>query len=71
VTEADDLPSIGKVYDAISEVRTDVAVIKSKIGDLPDHEQRIRSLERRSWSLAGFATIAGAALSQFVTRIFQ
>lgn len=52
-------------------MRTDVAVIKEKVNDLPDHEARIRILERRSWSLAGLATIAGAVLAQIADRFLN
>jgi hypothetical protein len=64
-------PSLSRVYDAINEVRTDVAVIKATLPDIADHETRLRQLERRAWTLAGAATVAGATLAQVVERIFR
>lgn len=63
-------PSLGKVYDAISDVRTDLAVIKATLSDIADHETRIRAIEKRQWSFAGIAAVAGAALSGIVDRLF-
>lgn len=64
-------PSLGKVYDAIAAVQTDVAVIKATLPDIADHEARLRQIEKRQWSFAGLATIGGAALSLIVERILQ
>lgn len=63
-------PSLSTIQQAISDVRTDVAVIKATLPDIADHEQRLRSLERLAWSLAGISTLAGALLAQFIDRIF-
>ena len=69
MTEHLDRPSIGKVYDAINDVRIDVAVIKESLPDIADHESRLRSLEKRVWSFAGLATLAGATLSAVIDRL--
>ncbi|MEF3405781.1 hypothetical protein [Agromyces sp. CCNWLW203] len=61
-------PSLGKVYDAINEVKLDVAVIKAALPDIADHEARIRAIEKRQYTLAGLASIAGAALGAIVQR---
>ena len=37
------------IRDDIHEVKTDIAVIKENVKDLPDHESRIRSLEKWLW----------------------
>lgn len=31
-----------------------------------DHEQRLRDLEKRVWSAAGIATVAGVVISQII-----
>lgn len=41
---------LGQVLYALGELRSDVAVIKTKLEDVPDHEQRIRDLERHQVS---------------------
>jgi hypothetical protein len=53
------------------QLLVDVAVIKSSLEPIKDHEARIRSLERRSWSLAGVSTLGGAGLAQLVNFIVQ
>ncbi|WP_350348008.1 hypothetical protein ABIQ69_15420 [Agromyces sp. G08B096] len=71
----DERPSIGKVYDAINAVKTDVAVIVAQLTMInagrDDHERRIRALERRSWSFAGVAAIAGAVLARVADQIIK
>jgi hypothetical protein len=52
----EDRPSLSRVYDAT-------------LPDIADHETRLRALERRAWTLAGVATIAGASLAQIVERV--
>lgn len=48
------------------QLRVDVAVIVASMTALNDHETRIRSLERKAYTLAGFASIAGAGLGQLL-----
>jgi hypothetical protein len=62
-------PSIGKVLDVVHTIRTDVEVLKSDVRDLIDHEHRLRALEKRTWTLAGIATLGGAALGQIVEKL--
>ena len=64
-------PSIGKVYDAINDLKVDVAVIMASLPDIKDHESRIRAIEKRQWSFAGLATLSGAALAQIVERLIN
>lgn len=40
-----------KISGDVSGLVTDVAVIKNEMQKVPDHETRIRSLERWRWSL--------------------
>ena len=70
MTETPDRPSLGKVYDAINTVATDVAVIKDRLVDLADHERRIRSLEQRMWAAIGIFGLIAAA-SPYLTRLIQ
>lgn len=49
-----------------TQLLVDVAVIKSALWPIKDHETRIRSLERRAYTLAGVASIAGAGLGQLL-----
>lgn len=54
-------PSLGRIYDAIADVKVDVAVIKDRLPDIADHETRIRALERRVWAIfGGLATLVAA-----------
>ena len=62
-------PSIGKVLDAVYAIKTDVEVLKSDVRDLIDHEHRLRALEKRTWTLAGIATLGGAALGQIIEKL--
>lgn len=43
--------------DKINAIHQDVAYIKAKIEDLPDHESRIRSLERFRYTFPSVAII--------------
>jgi hypothetical protein len=48
-------------YEALlRETREDVAYIKAKIEVVPDHESRIRALEKKVWGFAGVATVLSA-----------
>lgn len=71
MTDSDSRVNLSKVYDALNEMRIDVAIIKTRSEKFDDHEDRLRVLERRSWSFAGVATIAGAALSQIVSFLIK
>jgi len=41
------------LVEDITRVREDVAYIKAKIDALPDHEKRLRSLERWRYGIPG------------------
>lgn len=76
MTEANEQrATIGKVYDRLGEMATALAVIEAKLTERNqvtlDHEGRIRSLEKRSWSFAGLAGLIGAALSQLVSAFIN
>ncbi|MCU1440001.1 MAG: hypothetical protein JWP85_998 [Rhodoglobus sp.] len=66
----DDRASLGKVYDAIQAVQLDIAVIKTALPDITDHEARIRSLERRQWMIAG-ALVLLTTGSTYLQLIFR
>lgn len=51
------------------QLLVDVAVIKSTLAPIKDHETRIRSLERRGYLLAGGAAVLGAGGSQLLDLI--
>ena len=71
MTEQENRVNLSKIYDALNEMKVDVAIIKTRSEKFDDHEDRLRVLERRSWSFAGFATIAGATLSQIVSLLLK
>ena len=52
------------------DLRVWLARIETKLDrvvqDKADHETRIRTLEQRSWSLAGIASIIGGSLTALV-----
>ena len=50
-------PSNLELYNTLSDIRTNVAVIKEKVESLPDHEKRIRGLERFRWIIVGGAAV--------------
>lgn len=63
-------PTIGKVYDAIAEVKTDVAVIRHQLVDIADHEKRLRNLEQRFWlAIGGFGLLA--AIAPYIVRFIE
>ena len=45
----------------MGEMSAQLAVISEQLKDLPDHETRLRSLERFRYTLAGLAIVGGAA----------
>lgn len=47
-----------KLAEDVATVREDVAYIKAHIESLPDHETRIRSLERWKYGIPGSALAA-------------
>lgn len=67
---------IREVYEAVMHIGQTLSEMNARLGahiaqsderargveqDLADHEGRIRSLERKSWALAGAAAAVGAA----------
>lgn len=55
------MADLDKLQEDVARVREDVAAIKERIDALPDHEQRLRSLERWKWGLplAGLLSLFG------------
>lgn len=58
--------TLREVYDAVIELKYELAHTPKQVDD---HEKRIRSLERLTWSLSGLATLLGAALSQLINAL--
>ena len=46
------------ITDEIAAIREDVAYIKAKIETLPDHETRLRSLERFRYAIPGVSALS-------------
>lgn len=53
---------IARLADLMGQVRTDIAVIKHDVAQIPDLERRVRSNERKLWTMAG---IGAAILAAF------
>jgi hypothetical protein len=53
------------ISEDMAQVREDVAYIKAKIEQLPDHEVRIRALERWRWGIPG--GLIAAVLAFFIS----
>lgn len=56
----------------MGDVKTAVAVILERTGDIKDHEQRIRSLEAtrsRLWAIWGGAVVLGAAIGWYLAYL--
>lgn len=51
--------SVLDVFARVVEMQVQLGAINEKLQDLPDHETRIRLLERFRYTLAGFAVFAG------------
>lgn len=53
----------------MGEVKTSVAVILERTGDIKDHESRLRSLEStrsRLWAIWGAAVVLGAVIGWYL-----
>lgn len=62
--------SLENVYSLTLETRDTGRILLERVGALvdnhKDHENRLRSLERKVWWAAGLAAGAGAGISQFL-----
>lgn len=54
-----DSAMIGQVLIKQGEMATQLAVITEKLNAVPDHETRIRSLERFKWTISGMSFLGG------------
>ena len=62
-----------EIWESLEEIKKSVGGIQTELKGVPDqlkdHEARLRSIEKRLWVAAGFATAAGGtigALSRFL-----
>jgi len=55
-----------EIYDAVLELKT---IVSSHPDKLDDHETRIRKLEFKVWSAAGFSGIIAVVISQIIGAI--
>lgn len=53
--------SVLDVFTRVVEMQVELAKMNEKLNDLPDHETRIRVLERFRYTLAGIAIVVGGA----------
>jgi hypothetical protein len=58
------------LHEEVSAIREDVAYIRAKIEVIPDHEGRLRSLERFRYAFPSTAIIAAAvAVASLVVAV--
>jgi len=55
---------LNQILLKLGEMGTQLAVMGEQLKELPDHEQRIRSLERFRWTFAGISVV-GSLVSGF------
>lgn len=48
------------LYKMLIDIQAQMAVMNEKLADIPDHELRIRALERARFTLVGVALTLGA-----------
>lgn len=58
--------TVREVYDAVMSLRNELQHTPRMVDD---HEQRLRDLEKRVWSAAGIATVAGVVISQIIAML--
>lgn len=61
--------TLKEVYDLLLEVSKKVNSMEPQKGQLDDHEQRIRSLEKWIWRASGMAALGGAGLGQVIAQM--
>lgn len=66
--------TLDTIYFMVSEVRDEVRELRSDLKDVvdqsDDHEERIRSLERKVWAFSGIAAILSGVVSTAVSNSF-
>jgi hypothetical protein len=56
------------IRDELAAIREDVAYIRAKVEILPDHEDRLRKVEKRQWGMpAGVLVALMAALGVHIS----
>jgi hypothetical protein len=61
--------SLLDIYTKQIEMKVQLAVINEKLADLPDHEARLRTLERFRFTLLGAAVAVSAVVSTVGTWV--
>lgn len=57
-----DTTMLAQIFAKLGEMGLQLGIITEQLKAIPDHEQRIRALERFRWTVAGL-TLAGGAVS--------
>lgn len=60
-----------QIFLALGEIKTSLAVMDQKLQALPDHEMRIRALERFRFTLLGGGALGGALAGWFASWVTQ
>lgn len=65
--------SLREVYDLLVAVRDDVTALKASgtAKAVADHEDRIRSLERKVWIAAGAAAVIGGLFGNIAPALIK
>ena len=66
ITTAQIFAELRALHDELRDTRAEV---RQALADSGDHEQRIRSLERRFWMALGVAVTVGALVGAFVALL--
>lgn len=45
--------TINQIYDKVTRMSEQLTTVEGKVESIWDHEQRIRTLEKRQWKVAG------------------
>lgn len=57
--------TLGRIYETVQEIDKKLDPIP---GQVRDHEQRIRTLERQVWLWVGGASVGGGGIVALITR---
>lgn len=67
--------SLEDIYTSVLNIDAKVTSMTSNVDELvtikmPDHESRLRSLEKNIWKLVSVSAVAGAVLIEIASKIF-